>query len=175
MHDLREPEDGILELVVEAVDEHENVALGPASNRAARPGRHFRALDRLGAEGNEIGRRISGERFRPLDGPRLTRRVRRDRDGQIGIGHRVAALAGEEHTAIARRLAGRRHQHLDPRCAGSIPVSAIGRSTPVGRPAQALKRVSVAARPTPKSLRCFPGYISNTAAPHPISIHARAR
>ena len=134
MHDLGEAEDGILELVVEAVDEHKNVALGRTPDGAVRPGRDLLALDRIGAQGDEVGGRVARDRFRPLDRAGLADGVGWDRDREIGVGHCLAPLAREQHAAVGRGLAGRGDEHVDPRGARNLLGAGDGQENAIRTP-----------------------------------------
>ena len=84
-----------LELVVEAVHEHQDVTLGPVPDRAAGPGCDLGPLDGLGSKRDEIRGRIARQGLRPLYGTGLARGVRRDGDRKVHVGYGVATLTGE--------------------------------------------------------------------------------
>ena len=95
---------------------------------------HIRASGHLTRQGADLLRgtadtlRISGHSHvvldlrdvRGADAAGLAGRVGWDRDGEIGVGHGVAALAREQHAAVGRGLAGRGHEHVDPRRARQL-------------------------------------------------------
>ncbi|MNL67465.1 hypothetical protein D3C87_1920530 [compost metagenome] len=69
MDDLGEPEDRVLVPVVEAVNEDKRM---PALDVLAEPGTAFRNGPYLSDTGHrEVGRRVRGQAFRPLNGTRF--------------------------------------------------------------------------------------------------------
>ena len=135
VHDLREAKDGVVEAVVEAVDEDQHLPLGSRSQGTVKPGERLVAVDHVGLERHELRGRIARHLSRPLHLADLPRARRRDRDGDVGEGRGWSAVArehlrrigplargGDEHVDLARagrRSAAHGHHHAAEAGAGT--------------------------------------------------------
>ena len=120
-------------------------------------------IEPVGAQGHEIMRGIAGDRRRPLHLADFPRRIRRDRNSDVGEGEAVSALACFANIipggvkSSARVVATNMSTELAP---GALVETAT--RLPLGRPAQPLSATAKTAAPanvkallnSPPSLRC---------------------
>ncbi len=125
MDDLREAVDGVLEAVVEAVDENEHAAVRAFADRSIEPGLGSIPGQVVRLQRREISGRIGRKFFRPGNLADLADRRDRDRDICEGRGARpfarehfsrhlrTATGGGDQHVDLARRgrAVGDRRQH----------------------------------------------------------------
>src|SRR5688500_14590205 len=95
MHDLSEPEDGVIEAIVEAVDEDENSSLRNLFDGAPDPAARLGQAHQVSLERHEIRSWVARNAFRPLNVTRLPVALRRDRHCELGKGQSGPALPGE--------------------------------------------------------------------------------
>jgi hypothetical protein len=93
VHDLREAEDRIVEAVVEAVDEDQNLAFGVVRRVRWNQASACCAVDHVGFQRHELGSRIARYLLRPLHLADLPSVRRRDRDRDVGEARRWSPVA----------------------------------------------------------------------------------
>lgn len=76
MNKLREAENRVFKTVVEPVDEDEHLPFGRLFDKPRERGDGLLLVDDIGFQGYELGRRIAGNLFRPLNVAGLARPIR---------------------------------------------------------------------------------------------------
>ena len=120
MDDLREPVDRVLEPVVEAVHEDENLPLRRSADGRVDERHRIALVENAGAARDEVRGRVAGQLLWPLHLADPTHALGRDRHVDVGEGHAVGAGAVEHDPARAVLPARGRDEHVDAAGAGRI-------------------------------------------------------